>query len=264
MCMEDFGATAFACTPSYALYLAEAANEAGIVDKLRLKVGINGAEPWTEEMRLKIEELLDVNCFDIYGLCEVTGPGVALECIHHKGMHIYEDYFYPEVLNPADHTPCADGETGELVFTTLVKEGMPLLRYRTKDLTSIDHSTCECGRTLPRISKFKGRTDDMKVIRGVNVFPTQIESVILEMAEFEPHYLLTIDRKNNTDTMELKVEVRPDYYSDEINKMLALKKKLTGRLQSVLGLGVDVKLVEPRSIERSVGKAKRVIDNRKL
>ena len=215
-------------------------------------------------MRRKIEELLNVNSFDIYGLCEITGPGVALDCIHHKGMHVQEDYFYPEVLNPTDHTPCKDGETGELVFTTLVKEGMPLLRYRTKDLTSIDHSKCECGRTLPRIHKFTGRTDDMKVIRGVNVFPTQIESVILEMEEFEPHYLLIVDRENNTDTMELQVEVRPNFYSDEINRMLALKKKLAGRLQSVLGLGVNVKLVEPRSIERSVGKAKRVIDNRKI
>ena len=264
MCMEDFGATAFACTPSYALYLAEAANEAGIVDKLRLKVGINGAEPWTEEMRLKIEELLNVNCFDIYGLCEITGPGVALECIHHKGMHIYEDYFYPEVLNPADHTPCADGETGELVFTTLVKEGMPLLRYRTRDLTALHHDKCSCGRTLVRMDRILGRSDDMLIIRGVNVFPTQIESVILEMEEFEPHYLLIVGRENNTDTMELQVEVRPEFYSDEINKMLALKKKLGGRLQSVLGLGVNVKLVEPRSIERSVGKAKRVIDNRKM
>ena len=264
MCMEDFGATAFACTPSYALYLAEAANEAGIVDKLRLKVGINGAEPWTEEMRLKIEELLNVNCFDIYGLCEITGPGVALECIHHKGMHIYEDYFYPEVLNPADHTPCADGETGELVFTTLVKEGMPLLRYRTRDLTALHHDKCSCGRTLVRMDRILGRSDDMLIIRGVNVFPTQIESVILEMEEFEPHYLLIVGRENNTDTMELQVEVRPEFYSDEINKMLALKKKLGGRLQSVLGLGVNVKLVEPRSIERSVGKAKRVIDNRKI
>ena len=208
MCMEDFGATAFACTPSYALYLAEAANEAGIVDKLQLKVGINGAEPWTEEMRLKIEELLDVNCFDIYGLCEVTGPGVALECIHHNGMHVYEDYFYPEVLNPADNSHCADGEIGELVFTTLAKEGMPLLRYRTKDLTSIDHSTCECGRTLPRISKFKGRTDDMKVIRGVNVFPTQVETALLSVGGgVAPHYLMIVDRENNLDVLTVMLSL---------------------------------------------------------
>ena len=154
MCMEDFGATAFACTPSYAMYLAEAIQEEGILDRLQIKASINGAEPWTEEMRLKLERMLDINSFDIYGLCEVTGPGVAMDCIHHKGLHVYEDYFYPEVLNPADQSACADGETGELVFTTLAKEGMPLLRYRTKDLTSIDHSVCECGRTLPRIQKF--------------------------------------------------------------------------------------------------------------
>ena len=265
MCMEDFGATAFACTPSYALYLAEAANEAGIVDKLRLKVGINGAEPWTEEMRLKIEELLNVNCFDIYGLCEITGPGVALECIHHKGMHIYEDYFYPEVLNPADHTPCADGETGELVFTTLVKEGMPLLRYRTKDLTSIDHSTCECGRTLPRISKFKGRTDDMKVIRGVNVFPTQVETALLSIGGgVAPHYIMIVDRENNLDVLTVMVEVDEKYFSDEIRKLDELKNKVAAVLKQALGVAVRVKLVEPKTIERSEGKAKRVIDNRGL
>lgn len=156
MCMEDFGATAFACTPSYALYLAEAAQEAGIVERLQIKASINGAEPWTDEMRKKIEDILNINSFDIYGLCEITGPGVAVDCIHHKGLHVYEDYFYPEILNPADQSACRDGETGELVFTTLAKEGMPLIRYRTKDLTSIEHSTCECGRTLPRIQKFTG------------------------------------------------------------------------------------------------------------
>ena len=172
MCMEDFGATAIACTPSYALHLAEALRDAGVVPRLKLKAGILGAEPWTVEMREQIESILGINAFDIYGLCEILGPGVAMECIHHKGLHVYEDYFYPEILNPATNKACADGETGELVFTTLTKEAMPLIRYRTKDLTSIDHSTCECGRTLPRISKFKGRTDDMKVIRGVNVFPT--------------------------------------------------------------------------------------------
>ena len=265
MCMEDFGATAFACTPSYALYLAEAANEAGIVDKLQLKVGINGAEPWTEEMRLKIEELLDVNCFDIYGLCEVTGPGVALECIHHNGMHVYEDYFYPEVLNPADNSHCADGEIGELVFTTLAKEGMPLLRYRTKDLTSIDHSTCECGRTLPRISKFKGRTDDMKVIRGVNVFPTQVETALLSGGGgVAPHYLMIVDRENNLDVLTVMVEVDEKYFSDEIRKLDELKNKVAAVLKQALGVAVRVKLVEPKTIERSEGKAKRVIDNRGL
>ena len=263
MCMEDFGATAFACTPSYALYLAEAAREAGVVDRLQLKVGINGAEPWTEEMRHKIEELLNVNCFDIYGLCEITGP--ALECIHHNGMHVYEDYFYPEVLNPADNSACADGETGELVFTTLAKEGMPLLRYRTKDLTSIDHSTCACGRTLPRIQKFKGRTDDMKVIRGVNVFPTQVETALLSIGGgVAPHYILIVDRENNLDVLTVMVEVDEKYFSDEIRKLDELKAKVGAVLKQALGVAVRVKLVEPKTIQRSEGKAKRVIDNREM
>ena len=265
MCMEDFGATAFACTPSYALYLAEAAQEAGIVDRLQLKAGINGAEPWTDEMRLKIESILNVNCFDIYGLCEVTGPGVAMDCIHHKGLHVYEDYFYPEVLNPADQTPCADGETGELVFTTLVKEGMPLLRYRTKDLTSIDHSKCACGRTLPRIQKFTGRTDDMKVIRGVNVFPTQVETVLLKMGGgVAPHYLMIVDRENNLDVLTVMVEVDERFFSDQIRELDALRKRIADALKQALGVSVVVKLVEPKTIQRSEGKAKRVIDNRNL
>lgn len=265
MCMEDFGATAFACTPSYALYLAEAAQEAGIVDRLQLKAGINGAEPWTDEMRLKIESILNVNCFDIYGLCEVTGPGVAMDCIHHKGLHVYEDYFYPEVLNPADHSPCADGETGELVFTTLAKEGMPLLRYRTKDLTSIDHSPCACGRTLPRIQKFTGRTDDMKVIRGVNVFPTQVEAVLLKMGGgVAPHYMMIVDRVNNLDVLTVMVEVDERFFSDQIRELDALRKCIADALKQALGVSVVVKLVEPKTIQRSEGKAKRVIDNRNL
>lgn len=265
MCMEDFGATAFACTPSYALYLAEAAQEAGIVDRLQLKAGINGAEPWTDEMRLKIESILNVNCFDIYGLCEVTGPGVAMDCIHHKGLHVYEDYFYPEVLNPADHSPCADGETGELVFTTLAKEGMPLLRYRTKDLTSIDHSPCACGRTLPRIQKFTGRTDDMKVIRGVNVFPTQVEAVLLKMGGgVAPHYMMIVDRVNNLDVLTVMVEVDECFFSDQIRELDALRKRIADALKQALGVSVVVKLVEPKTIQRSEGKAKRVIDNRNL
>ena len=216
MCMEDFGATAFACTPSYAL-------------------------------------------------CEITGPGVALECIHHDGMHVYEDYFYPEVLNPADNSACADGETGELVFTTLAKEGMPLLRYRTKDLTSIDHSTCACGRTLPRIQKFKGRTDDMKVIRGVNVFPTQVETALLSIGGgVAPHYMLIVDRENNLDVLTVMVEVDEKYFSDEIRKLDELKAKVGAVLKQALGVAVRVKLVEPKTIQRSEGKAKRVIDNREM
>ncbi len=265
MCMEDFGATAFACTPSYAMYLAEAAQEAGVVDRLQIKASINGAEPWTDEMRKKIESILHINTFDIYGLCEITGPGVAMDCIHHKGLHVYEDYFYPEVLNPADQTPCKDGETGELVFTTLAKEGMPLLRYRTKDLTSIEHAVCECGRTLPRIQKFTGRTDDMKVIRGVNVFPTQVETALLSIGGgVAPHYMLIVDRENNLDVLTVMVEVDEKYFSDEIRKLDELKHKVGAVLKQALGLSVRVKLVEPKTIQRSEGKAKRVIDNRQM
>lgn len=265
MCMEDFGATAIACTPSYALHLAESLQEAGLVEKLKLKAGILGAEPWTVEMRQKIENILGINCFDIYGLCEIMGPGVAFECIHHNGLHIFEDYFYPEILDPATGKACADGETGELIFTTLTKEAMPLLRYRTKDLTSIDHSTCACGRTLPRISKFKGRTDDMKVIRGVNVFPTQVETALLSMGgDVAPHYLMIVDRENNMDTLTVMVEVDERFFSDEIRALDGLKNKIGAVLKQALGVAVKVKLVEPKTIERSEGKAKRVIDKRNL
>ena len=263
--MHDFGSTVLCCTPSYALYLADAIKDSGLPrEEFKLKVGAFGAEPWTESMRRDIETKLGIKAFDIYGLSEIAGPGVGYECECQHGTHLNEDHYFPEIVDPKTLEPVAPGETGELVFTHLTKEGMPLLRYRTKDLTALHYDKCSCGRTLVRMDRILGRSDDMLIIRGVNVFPTQIESVILEMPEFEPHYLLLVDRKNNTDTMELQVEVRPEYYSDEINKMLALKKKLVARLQSVLGLGVDVRLVEPRSIERSVGKAKRVIDNRKL
>lgn len=265
MCMEDFGATAIACTPSYALYLAESIKEAGLVDQMKLKVGIHGAEPWTEEMRKQIEDILKINCFDIYGLCEILGPGVAMDCIHHKGLHIHHDHFLPEILDPNTNKACAEGEVGELVFTTLDKEAMPLLRYRTKDLTSIDYSVCECGRTLPRISKFKGRTDDMKVIRGVNVFPTQVETALLSMGDgVSPHYLLIVDRENNMDTLTVMVEVDERFFSDEIKALDRLKNKIAATLKQALGVGVTVKLVEPKTIERSEGKAKRVIDNRNL
>ena len=265
MCMEDFGATAIACTPSYALYLAESLRDAGLVDKIKIKTGILGAEPWTVEMREQIESILGINCFDIYGLCEILGPGVAMECIHHKGLHIHEDYFYPEILDPVTNAACADGETGELVFTTLTKEAMPLIRYRTKDLTSIDHTTCDCGRTLPRISKFKGRTDDMKVIRGVNVFPTQVETALLSMGgEVAPHYLMIVERENNMDKLTVMVEVDERYFSDEIRALEGLKSKIAGVLKQALGIAVHVKLVEPKTIERSEGKAKRVIDKRNL
>ena len=265
MCMEDFGATAISCTPSYAMYLAESIQEAGILDKLQLKTGIFGAEPWTEEMRLKIEEMLHINCFDIYGLCEITGPGVAMDCIHHEGLHVNSDFFYPEILDPATHEPLSDGETGELVFTTLVKEAMPLLRYRTKDLTKIDHTTCKCGRTTPRIHKFTGRVDDMKVIRGVNVFPTQVETALLSMGgAVAPHYQMIVDRVNNLDVLTVMVEVDESVFSDEIRKLSELQKRIEVVLKDALGIAVKVKLVEPKTIQRSEGKAVRVIDNRNL
>ena len=263
--MHDFGSTVLCCTPSYALYLADAIKDSGYPrEEFQLKVGALGAEPWTENMRHEIEEKLGIKAYDIYGLSEIAGPGVGYECECQHGTHLNEDHYFPEIIDPNTLQPVEPGQTGELVFTHLTKEGMPLLRYRTRDLTALHYDKCSCGRTLVRMDRILGRSDDMLIIRGVNVFPTQIESVILEMEEFEPHYLLIVGRENNTDTMELQVEVRPDFYSDEINRMLALKKKLAGRLQSVLGLGVNVKLVEPRSIERSVGKAKRVIDNRKI
>lgn len=263
--MHDFGTTVLCCTPSFSLFLAEAIKESGLPrDEFKLKIGAFGAEPWTENMRHEIEQSLGIKAYDIYGLSEIAGPGVGFECECQNGTHLNEDHYYPEIIDPNTLEPVEPGKTGELVFTHLTKEGMPLLRYRTRDLTALHYDKCDCGRTLVRMDRILGRSDDMLIIRGVNVFPTQIESVILEMKEFEPHFLLTVGRENNTDTMELKVEVREECYSDEINVMTALKKKLVDRLRSVLGLGVCVKLVEPRSIERSVGKAKRVIDNRKL
>lgn len=265
MVMEDLQATALMCTPSYALNLAESIVAAGKADAMKLKVGIHGAEPWTEEMRSKIENLLGMDCYDIYGLCEITGPGVAQDCQYHKGLHIHHDHFYPEILDPVTHEPLADGELGELVFTTLSKEGVPLIRYRTKDLTSMTHEKCECGRTSPRISKFKGRTDDMKVIRGVNVFPTQVETVLLSMGgDISNHYLMVVDRENNADVLTVMVEVNEGVFSDEIGKLDALKKQVAARLKQALGISVVVKLVEPMTIQRSEGKAKRVIDNRNL
>ncbi len=263
--MHDFGSTMLCCTPSYALYIADAIKDSGLPrEEFKLKAGAFGAEPWTEQMRRDIEEKLGIKAYDIYGLSEIAGPGVGYECECQCGTHLNEDHYFPEIVDPNTLEPVAPGQVGELVFTHLTKEGMPLLRYRTKDLTALHYEKCACGRTMVRMDRILGRSDDMLIIRGVNVFPTQIEEVILELPEFEPHYQLIVDRVNNVDTMELKVEVRPECYSDELNKVLALKKKLVGRLHSVLGLGVDVKIVEPRSIERSVGKAKRVFDNRKL
>ena len=263
--MHDFGANGLACTPSYAMYLAETIHASGIpLEEFQLRIGAFGAEPWSENMRTELEEKLHIKAYDIYGLTEICGPGVGGECECQNGTHLWEDHFFPEIVDPVTLQPVAPGEEGELVFTTLTKEGMPMIRYRTRDLTHLIYDKCECGRTAVRMGRIMGRSDDMLIIRGVNVFPSQIESVILEMPEFEPHYLIIVDRKNNTDTFEVQVEVRQEFYSDEINRMMELKKKIGHRLQSVLGISADIKLVEPRSIERSQGKAKRVIDNRKI
>jgi phenylacetate-CoA ligase len=262
--MQDFGATAIACTPSYLLHIAETLEEAGQIGNIQLKAAICGAEPWTENMRKEIEAKLHINAYDIYGLSEILGPGVAADCEYHKGLHVYEDHFVPEIINPETLEPCKEGEVGELVFTTITKEALPLFRYRTKDLTSITYDKCECGRTLARIDRFKGRSDDMLIIRGVNVFPSQVETALLEIAETSPHYLLIVDRVNNLDTLEVQVEVEERFFSDEIKQLESLTKKITYVLQSALGLAVKVKLVEPKTIQRSEGKAKRVIDKRQL
>ena len=260
--MEDFGVTAICCTPSYLMYLTEALEEAGKIDSIKLKKAFCGAEPWTENMRREIESRLHITAHDIYGLSEVMGPGVAGDCKFHTGLHIAEDHFLPEVINPETLEPCAPGETGELVFTTLTKEALPLFRYRTKDLTSITYEKCECGRTSARISRFKGRSDDMLIIRGVNVFPSQVESALLEIAETTPNYMLIVDRVNNLDTLDVLVEVEERFFSDDIGELERLTKKIAHTLQQALGIAPKVRLVEPKSIERSEGKAKRVIDKR--
>lgn len=262
--MKDFGVTAIACTPSYLLHIAETLEEAGDIPNIKLKTAICGAEPWTENMRKKMENQLHIQAYDIYGLSEVMGPGVACDCRFHKGLHVYEDHFIPEVIDPDTLEPMKPGETGELVFTTVTKEGLPLLRYRTRYLTSIDYSTCECGRTLARISRFKGRTDDMLIIRGVNVFPSQIEAALLELGETTSHYMMIVDRVNNLDVLEVQVEVEEKFFSDEIKELEKLSKKIATVLQHAIGLAVKVKLVEPKTIERSMGKAVHVIDKRKI
>ena len=262
--MKDFGATAIACTPSYLLHIAETLEAENAIKDIKLKAAICGAEPWTEQMRKQIEEKLGINAFDIYGLSEIMGPGVACDCIYHKGLHVNEDHFFPEILNPDTLAPCAEDETGELAFTTLTKEGIPLLRYRTRDLTSISYAKCECGRTTARLSRFKGRSDDMLIIRGVNVFPSQVEAALLEMGETSPHYMMIVDRVNNLDTLEVQVEVDGAFFFDRMSELDNLTKKIAHVLQQAIGLAVKVKLVEPNTIERSMGKAVHVIDKRKL
>jgi phenylacetate-CoA ligase len=264
--MQDFGSTVLTCTPSYALFLAETAEEMGIdFKKLKLKVGIFGAEPWSEKMRDEIERKLDIQAIDIYGLSEVIGPGVSIECIEAKrGLHIFEDHFIPEIINPQTGEALPYGQKGELVFTTITKEAFPLIRYRTRDISVLYPEPCKCGRTHVRMERVSGRSDDMLIIRGVNVFPSQIESVLMNIEGVEPHYLLIVDRQGTLDTLEVHVEVNEKVFSDEVKNLQVLGRRIEKEIKDLLGVNAGVKLVEPKSIQRSEGKAQRVIDKRKI
>ncbi len=263
--MVDFGSTCLCCTPSYAMYLAEAAEESGVLDDLKLKVGIFGAEPWSEDMRREIEKKLRIKAYDIYGLSEIMGPGVSYECECQSGMHVCEDMFIPEIIDPDTLEVLPAGSQGELVFTTITKEGFPLIRYRTRDICSLNYEKCKCGRTHVRMNKPQGRTDDMLIIRGVNVFPSQIEEVLLKVSgDITPNYQIVVDRVNNTDTFDINVEMSEDLFSDDIKTIEKIEKQIKDRLRDVLGISAGVHLVNPKSIARSEGKAKRVIDKRKV
>lgn len=266
--IRDLGITGIACTPSYALYLAETMERLGISkDDIHLRVGAFGAEPWTENMRKEIESRLGLKGYNLYGLSEIMGPCVSYECQEQHGSHINEDHFYPEIIDPQTLEVLPDGQTGELVFTTLTKEGMPLLRYRTRDLCSITHEKCACGRTNVKMSRIMGRSDDMLIIRGINVFPSQVESVILDSAEFAPRFLLVVDRVNNLDTLQVQVELRQEAFSGDFDTLApfeALEKKLAHKLKSVLGISAKVQLKAPGTIERSQGKSKFVVDKRSI
>ncbi|MFT3753378.1 MAG: phenylacetate--CoA ligase [Paludibacter sp.] len=262
--MSDFGSTVLACTPSYALHLADALAENGYsLADMKLKTGVFGAEPWTENMRLELEKKWGIKAYDIYGLSEIMGPGVANDCQAHAGLHIQEDHFFAEIVHPDSKQPLPDGTEGELVFTTLTKEGIPLLRYNTRDLSTLNREKCECGRTTVRMKKITGRSDDMLIIRGVNLFPSQIEHVLLEMGETSAHYMLYVDRENNLDTLELQVEMDEENMLDTIRDLQMLSRKIEHALNSAIGLSVKVTLVEPKTIARSEGKAVRVVDKRK-
>ena len=264
MFIMDLQATILCCTPSYAAYLGESMKEAGYTpEKIPLKAGIFGAEAWSEEMRRDIEKTLGIKAYDIYGLTEISGPGVSFECEEQNGMHINEDHFYPEIINPETGEVLPDGELGELVFTCLDKKAFPLLRYRTRDICSLTREKCSCGRTLIRMTRLKGRTDDMLIIRGVNVFPSQIETVLLNNG-YAANYQIIVDRVNHTDTFEIKVEMTPEMFTDNVGEIQARKKVLENDLRSMLGIKANISLVAPKTITRSEGKAVRVIDNRKL
>ena len=265
MLIQDIGTSVLTCTPSYTLILAEGAKEIGLdLRTTKLRLAVCGAEPWSEQMRADIEARLPIKAMDIYGLTEIVGPGVSVECEHRCGLHIFEDNFLPEVVNPQTGERLPYGQRGELVITTLTKEAQPVIRFRTRDITTLNVEPCKCGRTLVRMTKVTGRTDDMLKIRGVNVFPSQIESILLQVEGVEPQYLIIVDRERHLDDLEVWVEVSEDVFSDEMKKMESLKKKVTDELESTLGIGVKVRLVEPKSIARTEGKAKRVVDKREL
>ena len=264
--MHDFETTILTCTPSYAVYLAEIAETEGYDPKAStLRIGIHGAEPWSDAMRVQIEEAWNIKAYDIYGLSEIIGPGVAVECEGQDGLHVWADHFLPEVIDPKTGKAVEDGKDGMLVFTTLTKQATPFLRYATNDIVSMTTGKCpHCGRIMPRISRIKGRTDDMLIIRGINVFPSQIESVLLAIEETEPHYQIVVTREGALDKLEVQVEVNEKYFSDEVRQLEALRKRIKSEIDSVLAIAADVKLVEPKTIARSEGKAKRVIDNRNI
>jgi phenylacetate-CoA ligase len=265
MLMQDFGTTVLTCTPSYALFLYEVMEEMGISPSdLKLECGIFGAEPWSENMRREIENKLQINAFDIYGLSEIVGPGVAIECPVRSGLHLAEDHFIAEIIDAESGETLPEGSSGELVITTITKEALPIIRYRTRDLSKLDKSRCDCGRTHVRMQKVLGRSDDMVIIRGVNVFPSMVESVLLDIPGVEPHYLLVVDRKGTLDILEVRVEVSEQVFSDEVRKLEELGATISKELESALGVSAKVRLVEPKSIERSEGKAQRVIDRRSI
>jgi phenylacetate-CoA ligase len=266
MLLQDFGPTAICCTPSYLLFLAETGEEMGVdMKSLRLRVGVLGAEPWSERMRQEIESRLDITALDIYGLSEIIGPGVAMECIEGRnGLHIFEDNFIVEVIDPATGEVLPYGQKGELVFTTLTKEAFPLIRYRTKDISKLMPEVCKCGRTFVRMERISGRSDDMIVIRGVNVFPSQIESVIMEIEGLEPHYQLIVDREGSLDTLEIRIEVSEKVFSDEIRQLQNIETRIRKDIKDYLGVTAKVKLVEPKSLQRFEGKAQRVMDKRTI
>ncbi|MBQ9968014.1 MAG: phenylacetate--CoA ligase [Oscillospiraceae bacterium] len=261
--MTDLGATILCCTPSYALYLAESIHERGLRDQITLKAGIFGAEAWSEEMRHEIEKQLGIKAYDIYGLTETSGPGVAFECSEQTGMHINEDHFIPEIIDPETGEVLPEGSKGELVFTSITKEGFPLLRYRTKDICILTREKCSCGRTLVKMSKPMGRSDDMLIVKGVNVFPSQIEAVLLEQG-YPANYQIIVDRVKHSDTLEVQVEMTPENFSDSLAKINEMEKSLIDALKTMLGIYAKVKLVAPKSIARSEGKAVRIIDKRKI